>query len=283
MSINDDGPKVSIYISTFNRLEKLKRAIDSVFAQDYLNWELLICDDASTDGTFEFSSELELRDDRVRYFRNESNKGACETRNLGIFNAKGKFITGLDDDDEFTPNRLSFFLKNWDDRYSFLCCNFKNKYLTGKEVYYYKIKKEHCIFNYKDMLFENEASNQIYTLTERLQQIHGFDKTVKRLQDWDTWLRLSFRYGHFVRYNVCTYIMNHDHQPSEIRVSQNEKIADSLLSLAKRNRELYSNDEYRYMEFIVNSMKGNMFFSESLYWTYKKKNPKFIVKYFLKR
>lgn len=54
MSINDDGPKVSIYISTFNRLEKLKRAIDSVFAQDYLNWELLICDDASTDGTFEF-------------------------------------------------------------------------------------------------------------------------------------------------------------------------------------------------------------------------------------
>lgn len=56
-----------------------------------------------------FSSELELRDDRVRYFRNESNKGACETRNLGIFNAKGKFITGLDDDDEFTPNRLSFF------------------------------------------------------------------------------------------------------------------------------------------------------------------------------
>ncbi|WP_368739229.1 hypothetical protein, partial [Enterococcus faecalis] len=85
---------------------------------------------------------------------------------------------------------LSFFLKNWDDRYSFLCCNFKNKYLTGKEVYYYKIKKEHCIFNYKDMLFENEASNQIFTLTERLQQIHGFDKTVKRLQDWDTWLRL---------------------------------------------------------------------------------------------
>ncbi|HDH7790640.1 TPA: glycosyltransferase, partial [Raoultella ornithinolytica] len=123
--MNISRPLVTIYISTHNRLEKLKRAINSVLQQDYDNWELIVCDDASCDGTSDYMNDICIKDTRIRYLRNDVNKGACETRNLGIFNAKGTFITGLDDDDEFTNDRISFFVDNWNVKYSFLCCNFK--------------------------------------------------------------------------------------------------------------------------------------------------------------
>lgn len=276
-------PKVSIYISTYNRLGKLKRAINSVFAQDYVNWELLVCDDASDDGTFEFMSNLAANNSRVLYFRNECNKGACETRNVGIRNASGIFITGLDDDDEFSTDRVSFFVSNWNDKYSFACCDFMNKYPTGVAENYYSQSDTFLLFDYKDMLYENEASNQVFTLTERLKGINGFNKEVRRLQDWDTWLRLSYKYGRFIRFQKTSYIMHHDHAPHEIRVSQNEKIASSLLSLAERNADLYSPNEFRFMKYIVDTMNKESVFSESIYWSLKKKNPKYIIKHLLKR
>ncbi|HHS9996570.1 TPA: glycosyltransferase family 2 protein, partial [Klebsiella pneumoniae] len=91
-------PLVSVYITTCNRLDKLKRAVRSVQEQTFENIEILICDDASTDGTEKYVQELIREDNRIRYFRNQTSKGACAARNLGIFNAKGQYITGLDDD-----------------------------------------------------------------------------------------------------------------------------------------------------------------------------------------
>lgn len=273
-------PKVSIYISTCNRIDKLKRAINSVLLQDYECWELLICDDASIDGTKEYCQALCERNKKIKYFRNESNRGACATRNLGIFNASGMFITGLDDDDEFTHERLSKFVKHWNEKYSFICCDFINQY-NNKRNKYYNDSTGNKVFTYQHMLFENEASNQIFTLTTRLQAIGGFKEGIMRLQDWDTWLRLSFEYGPFLRLSSPTYIMYHDHSINEARVSQNKKITESLLDLAARNPEIYTKNDSQFMSYIVQLMNKNARFVDSLYWSFKKVNPKFIMKYFL--
>lgn len=277
--MDNSQPLVTVYVSTCNRLEKLKRAINSVMLQDYHNWELIVCDDASNDGTPEYMRNLCQKDARISYLRNDLNKGACETRNLGIFNAKGLFITGLDDDDEFTNDRISFFVNNWNDKYSFLCCNFIDRYIENKDVIHYKINsKSYHLFSYKDMLFDNVASNQIFTLTSRLQEIGGFDNRIKRLQDWDTWLRLSFKFGDFIRFNKSTYIMHHDHGKDELRVSQNEKITQSLQDLVFRNKMIYSPEDTSFMMFIINLKKNKATFLDGLYWTLKRNNPKYIMK-----
>lgn len=78
----------------------LKEAIESVLAQSLKDLEVLVVDDCSTDGTEEFVKNI--HDERVHYFRNESNSGSEASRNLGFRNAKGKYITFLDDDDYFT-------------------------------------------------------------------------------------------------------------------------------------------------------------------------------------
>ncbi|MEB7883342.1 glycosyltransferase [Serratia fonticola] len=281
MPMLTESRKVSVYISTCNRLDKLRRAVESVLRQDYVDIEVLICDDASSDGTQEYVENLLLRDKRVIYLRNVVNKGACATRNLGINAATGYFITGLDDDDEFRENRISYFLSNWDDKYSFICANFTNVHPDGHAKDYYKKHGNPISFTYKKILFENEASNQIFTITKRLQIIGGFDPSVKRLQDWDTWLRLSYEFGAFLRLPKSTYIMNHDHRANEIRVSQNEMITESLYTLVERNNNIYMENEKRYMIFLISCMQKKATFVDSLYWSLLKLNPKHLIKYIM--
>ena len=97
--------KVSIIIATYNRAALLPRAIKSVLAQTFTDYELIIVDDCSSDDTWEIVGDF--TDPRIRVFRHETNRGAAATRNTGIARARGEYITFLDDDDECTPNRLA--------------------------------------------------------------------------------------------------------------------------------------------------------------------------------
>ncbi len=96
--------KVSAIITTHNRAKLLKRAIDSVAGQTYGNIELIIVDDASTDGTEELCRGLA----NVNYIRvgEGESRGGNHARNLGILAAKGKYVAFLDDDDCWKPDKI---------------------------------------------------------------------------------------------------------------------------------------------------------------------------------
>lgn len=103
---------VSIILPTYNRGDTLARAVDSVVAQTYSDWELLIVDDGSTDETA--SVALSYNDPRIRYIRQE-NAGVAAARNTGLDRACGQYITFLDSDDEWLPHFLAVcvgFLQN---------------------------------------------------------------------------------------------------------------------------------------------------------------------------
>ncbi|MBA7847946.1 glycosyltransferase [Klebsiella sp. RHBSTW-00465] len=271
---------VSVYVPTSNRLNMLKRAVKSVLSQDYQNIELLICDDLSSDGTEDYVKQLCETDKRIRYFRSAEKSGACAARNLGIFAAKGKYITGLDDDDEFTSDRISCFLSAWDDRYSFLCSNYVNKYVDGK-VKEYK-QKSHKL-TLKGLLIENLATNQVFTLTERLQSIGGFDKRALRFQDWDTWIRLCYKYGDFKNIPKTLYIMNHDHAIGEARVTRSYPAYKALNDLKERNIEKYSMSDLEIVEYLIKYHEGTSNLSDALKATILTREAKFFIKDVLKK
>ncbi len=100
-----ENPKVSVIITTYNRASLLPRAVNSVLAQTYANYEVIIIDDCSQDNTGEVIHGFS--DPRIRVIRHEINRGSAAARNTGIAHALGEYITFLDDDDECTPNRLS--------------------------------------------------------------------------------------------------------------------------------------------------------------------------------
>jgi glycosyltransferase involved in cell wall biosynthesis len=97
--------KISVCISTYNRIELLKLAIDSIIAQTYSNWELIVCDDGSTDGTSDYMSQI--TNDQIRYVRHPNNIGKSNNMRSGFDAAIGEYFVKLDDDDRFTPEFLS--------------------------------------------------------------------------------------------------------------------------------------------------------------------------------
>jgi len=107
-------PLVSIIVIFFNEEIFIEEAIASVFAQTYSNWELLLVDDGSTDNSTDIACQY-AKDfpTKVRYLEHEGhlNRGMSATRNLGIRNCQGKYITLLDADDIFLPQKLEQQLK----------------------------------------------------------------------------------------------------------------------------------------------------------------------------
>ena len=117
-------PLVTVYIPTHNRCQLLKRAVDSVLKQSYQHIELIIVDDASVDDTEYYLSELVTQHANIRFFKQKHAKGACVARNIAINDAKGELITGLDDDDEYLPERIADLVANYDEGYAFVCTGF---------------------------------------------------------------------------------------------------------------------------------------------------------------
>jgi len=98
-------PLVSVIIPTYNRADLIKRAMDSVFAQTYSNLEIIVVDNASLDNTAEVVSSFS--DKRLKFIRHDVNKGPAASRNTGLKNSHGDYITFLDSDDEWIPKKLA--------------------------------------------------------------------------------------------------------------------------------------------------------------------------------
>ena len=227
---------ISVYIPTHNRVDRLKKAVDSILNQTYKDFEICIVDDGSSDNTWKYCQELNNLYSNVKISKNEIPMGACAARNRAIFMASGDFITGLDDDDQFINTRLETFISCWDDSYSFICDNFLNVYDEKVTPHFNK----GGVFSFESIKLNNEAGNQVFTKLERVKAVGGFGKDIRKLQDWDLWIRLVAQYGSMMRINSCSYRMNHGNGE---RVSNSMGYAEALEELIVRNSKLYNNDE----------------------------------------
>ncbi len=97
---------VSIIMPAYNAEKTVARAIDSVLAQTYGQWELIVVDDASTDSTWEILTLYASRDSRIRPLCNEKNRGVSETRSRALRSATGPWVALLDSDDAWLPEKL---------------------------------------------------------------------------------------------------------------------------------------------------------------------------------
>lgn len=188
-----DKPGVSIIIPTFNRANLLPRAIRSIQQQSYGNWELIIVDDGSTDGT---EQEIKkIQDERIRYIRNDENIGAAGSRNRGVSLAQYDYIAFQDSDDVWRPDKLEKqmnYLCGGND-YDMVYCSFLHHYLDGGELVVPNQQlgdREGCIFN--TLLINNVVGTPtILIKKDKFLACGGFDISLRALEDWDFALRVS--------------------------------------------------------------------------------------------
>ncbi|WP_297772757.1 glycosyltransferase family 2 protein [uncultured Roseovarius sp.] len=101
-----DGPLISVLMPAWNAEETVQHAAKSILAQSWSCIELIIVDDASTDGTWDILQKLSESDERVKILRNKKNVGPYVSKNIALKHSKGDFITGHDADDWAHPQRL---------------------------------------------------------------------------------------------------------------------------------------------------------------------------------
>lgn len=104
------NPTVSIIVPVYNAQEYLRRCVDSILGQEYQDFELLLMDDGSTDGSAEICDSYAQADSRVRTVHKE-NTGVSDTRNQAISQARGTYLQFLDSDDWITPDATKLLVR----------------------------------------------------------------------------------------------------------------------------------------------------------------------------
>lgn len=218
---------VSIYMPTKNRVGLLRRAVESVLAQSARNLELIVVSDGSTDETCDYVNSIRS-DIRVRLIHNEQSQGACTARNQALAIAEGTFITGLDDDDYFLPNRISDFLALWkqlEQQSVQFSCLF-DSIMVGDGVSNYVLNPSRTV-TIDQMKSTNQIGSQVFTTRERLAGIGGFDAKMPAWQDWETWVRLLEKHGPAISIQKTSYFADASHDFERITQKSPEKILNA--------------------------------------------------------
>ena len=106
-NITSNGtPRVTVVMGLYNCESTLQQAVESIINQTYRDWELIMCDDASTDGTYQLACRLAEKDTRIKVLQNRQNMGCNMVLNRCIEAAQGEYIAVMDSDDESLPTRL---------------------------------------------------------------------------------------------------------------------------------------------------------------------------------
>ncbi len=184
---------ISVIIPTYNRANVLSRAINSVLAQTYTNFELIIVDDGSIDHTKKVVEKF--IDQRISYFKLDCNSGQNTALNRGINIAKGEYISFLDSDDEWLPTFLEKLKKIIEEDEQIGLCYSRASGLTNDGKYYsgYKFILKGNI--YKEVLNQGYLSYMITILVKRSEIIkllpEPFDPNFIYAQDDDFCFRIA--------------------------------------------------------------------------------------------
>lgn len=127
---NGNAPLVSIVTPAYNAASVLGQTIESVQAQSFSNWEMIIVDDVSMDGTIALAERYALKDDRIRIIRRAENGGPAAARNKGMEAAHGRYIAFLDADDLWLPHKLERQLAFMDDMNAAISCTAYRRFVT---------------------------------------------------------------------------------------------------------------------------------------------------------
>lgn len=220
-----DPPLVSVIMPVYNRVNIVKKAIESVLNQSYSNIELIIVDDGSVDGTLKVLEEI--KDERIILIKNKENQGQVKSRNIAIKVTKGEYITYLDSDDI------------WDENFILATMGGFSKLKDADLIYSgQRMFEDNTIFavrfgSFNKSLLRNKnyiGINTIIHSAKIFKDIGVFDESLKRCEDWDLLERISAK---FKIYSIPMILSNcyEDH-------AKNRVTLQSDISFCEKVREI---------------------------------------------
>ena len=187
-------PLVSVIIPAYNKSQLTVKTVDSVLAQTYRNIEIIVVDDGSTDDT---GLLLGAFTDKIKYVY-KKNGGACSARNLGLRQAGGAYISFLDCDDLYEPQKIQRCVEYLEKNGRFGFVHTAAYFIDEKDQVigtYDHPKSQRTGLVASELIMGNFICNSTAVIRKRcLDKVGGFDETIFPPADWDLWLRLSERF-----------------------------------------------------------------------------------------
>jgi len=204
---------LTIIIPTFNRADFLKEAIESVLAQTFTDFELIVVDDGSTDHTGDVVREFP----RIRYAACTENSGVSHARNLGIGMARGRDICFLDSDDLWIKNKLETQIR-WMEAHAECRVCYTDEIWIRKGVRVNPMNKHR---KYSGDIFPHclplciVSPSSVLMQTSLFDEVGTFDEDMTVCEDYDLWLRIALKYPvHFIREKLIVKRGGHQDQLS---------------------------------------------------------------------
>jgi len=221
-------PRVSVIIPAYNARSSLGETLDSVIAQTYDDWEAIVADDSSTDGTVEFASGYHPR---VRCVRSERNLGIGGARNLALTQAAGELVALLDADDLWRPEYLQSQVAHYDaaiaagERVGIVCCDATVVYPSGRQVRSYTRSP----ITLDTLLRHNTIYVSALAPRALIDGLGAFATDCLGTEDYDMWLRI-LETGH------TALVVN---EPLAIYRDGDETVSSNVAGMARAMQTTY--------------------------------------------
>lgn len=205
--MRDEQPKVSVLLSVHNHEDYVGAAIESVLRQTYQDWELIIIDDCSEDGSADVIRNYQ--DDRIQFYQAEENQGAILIFNELLKKAGGEYIASIDSDDIWYDNKLEEQIAYLEQHRETAAC-FSWAEFIDQEGDLYSITRKECDCDIRLFMHENRTQGQCFRYffdndnylcrssavlrSDAVKEIGGFDPRFRVLHDYEYWVRLIQKY-----------------------------------------------------------------------------------------
>ncbi len=234
MTTSPTGPKVSVLLPVWNAERYLAGAIDSVLGQTLADFALLIVDDGSSDGSGALIRRY--RDRRIRRIENEKNLGVTRSLNLGLEQARGRYVARMDADDLCAPERLERQVAFLDahPRVVLVASRARRIDARGAELGVVATPVDGDTLRRRLRLGNCIVHGSVMMRADAVRALGGYDESMERAEDYDLWLRLSERHGIAALPDLLYAWREHDAGVGRRHAEQQDGVAERARLAARR-------------------------------------------------
>ena len=222
-------PKVSIVLPTYNGEKFTGESLDSILGQTFTDWELIIVNDCSTDGTPNIVNRYAAADSRIRVIHNKENQKLPESLNIGFREARGEYLTWTSDDNMYLPSALEKMAAYLDEH--------PNEVMVCAWMDVINENGDYCsvgsIYDEEFIMFNDCVGACFMYKRCVLHELGEYDVSFFLVEDYEYWVRIIIYYGHIGWINEKLYLYRvHNGSLSETRKMDVRK---QLLKLRKKH------------------------------------------------